>query len=70
VPPGLIVGCRALGFSRSCHLPSFGLTVDGSCGLLLVCHSFGKKWASTPIKHGNNKALKTNDAESGNVVEN
>jgi hypothetical protein len=23
-----------------------------------------------PIKHGNNKALKTNDAESGNVVEN
>jgi hypothetical protein len=34
-------------FPKSCHLPSFGLTADDSCGLLLVCHSFGKKWAST-----------------------
>jgi hypothetical protein len=41
------VGCCALGFSRLCHLPSFGLTADGPCGLPLVCHNLGKKWAST-----------------------
>jgi hypothetical protein len=46
-PPGPIVGCCALGFSRSRHLPSFGLTADGPCGLHLVCHNLGKKWAST-----------------------
>uniref|UniRef100_A0A2N9F8G5 Aminotransferase-like plant mobile domain-containing protein n=1 Tax=Fagus sylvatica TaxID=28930 RepID=A0A2N9F8G5_FAGSY len=29
VPSGPVVGCCALGFSRLCHLPSFGLTADG-----------------------------------------
>jgi hypothetical protein len=47
VPRGPVVGRCALGFSRSCHLPSFGLTADGPCGLVLVCHNLGKKWAST-----------------------
>ena len=47
MPPGPIVGCSVLGFPKSCHLPPFGLTADDPDGLLLVCHSFGKKWAST-----------------------
>ena len=45
--PRLLHGLLRCGlFPKSCHLPSFGLTADGSCGLLLVCHGLGKKWAS------------------------
>ena len=37
-------------FPKSCHLSPFGLTADGPDGLLLVCHSLGKKWASTLVR--------------------